>query len=264
MGFSSYPLVRREIFVPIHGKGSPTHPTAQVMKTRYLGLITSTLLAGGCTHFTQQRFKARAELDEHSRTLTTAVVDTLQSATNRDARAEFALRLAREDQRIEGLPQEPINVARMTQLNEQRIEKQFARIEKLIAREQRSEARLLELGTQQEEDRNRSRSRWAKWLSGGSLLIGGLIALGVFVPASLPILGRVLGWLAGKIPAAAGALGVVSVKAFDAVVRGIERSKPNADHFANEPAGSSLELNLSREMDASHKDLVRARKTAIR
>jgi hypothetical protein len=108
-------------------------------------------------------------------------------------------------------------------------------------------------------------------------LIGGGDALFVFCPLALPLVGRGLGWLVGKLPGLASAAGVVSVKAFDAVVRGIENAKKNSSVAPTVPvantyhaAGDSrrdkttwitqLETQLSREMDAAHKALVRARK----
>jgi hypothetical protein len=227
-------------------------------------MLTVATLTSGCTHFASKRSKARSELEEHSRALTTAVVDSLQAHTNRDPNTEFALRLAREDQRIEGLPLEPIQV---TELDEPELRERFARIERLISQARRSEERLLQMGAIQEQEKNRLRARRAKWITSGSLLVGGVVALFVFMPAALPIAGHLLGWLVGKIPSLASALGVVSVKAFDAVVRGIERSKgAGTDRFSNgtpDSAFEKLELNLSREMDSSHKNLVRSRKAAV-
>ncbi|MGZ8939563.1 MAG: hypothetical protein ACXW32_10175, partial [Limisphaerales bacterium] len=94
-----------------------------------------------------------------------------------------------------------------------------------------------------------------------------------FVPASLPLLGRMLAWCVGRFPALAGMAGVVSVKAFDAVVKAIERTK-SAQPFQNHPHQfgnlsataprlDELHWQLSREMDAAHKALVRKRKTAL-
>ena len=97
-----------------------------------------------------------------------------------------------------------------------------------------------------------------------------LVAIGIFVPASIPIVGRIFAHLVSRIPALAGFSGLVSVEAFDAIVKAIERSKENV-RVANESAplhgaGSSsgwideLHDHLSREMDASHKRLVQSRK----
>jgi hypothetical protein len=243
--------------------------------------LTLTLLAAGCTHVASKRAKIHSQLEEHSRALTTAVVDSLQlqPPEQRDHYTEFALRVAREDQRVEGLPLEPIPVEPFVRTNEinscitRRAERdlsvRFAEIEKLIAAEKRQADRLIAFGETHEEAQNRTRALWAKWIGSGSLLIGGLVALCVFVPAAIPILARILGWLVSKIPALAGAVGVVSVKAFDAIVKGIERTKSEASgvsRMTNESTDTSsdkLHLNLSREMDAAHKALVRSRKATL-
>jgi hypothetical protein len=243
--------------------------------------LTLTLAATGCTHVASKRAKIHSQLEEHSRAFTTAVVDSLQlqPPEQRDNYTEFALRVAREDQRVEGLPLDPISVEPHVRRNEtnafatlnaeRALSARFAETEKLIAAEKRQDDRLIAFGQTHEENQNRSRARWVKWIGSGSIVIGGLIALCVFVPAIIPILGRILGWLVSKLPALAGAVGVVSVKAFDAVVKGVERTK-------TEPSGNSrltndssdtwsdnLHLNLSREMDAAHKTLVRTRKAAL-
>ena len=243
------------------------------------------LCASGCTHFAAARVKSHAALEEHSRALTTAVVDALQlqPPEQRDSYTGFALRVAREDQRVEGLPLAPIGVEPFVEVNptnllpkikaERALTVRFAEIEKLLAAEKRATDRLLDFGATHEQLQNASRLRWTRWLGGSSLLLGGLIALCVLFPASIPILGRILGWIVSKIPSLAGALGVVSVKAFDAVVRGIERTKTESGGstlLPNQPVttraedwSDQLHLNLSREMDAAHKALVRTRKAAL-
>jgi len=107
--------------------------------------LTLTFLATGCTHVASKRAKTHSQLDEHSRALTTAVVDSLQlqPREQRDNYTEFALRVAREDQRIEGLPLNPIAVEPFVQANatnslatlqaERALSVRFAEIEKLIA-----------------------------------------------------------------------------------------------------------------------------------
>src|SRR5947209_6162439 len=104
--------------------------------------LTTFVLTTGCTHFAAKRAHARAQLEEHSRALTTAVVDTLQlqPPENRDPYTDFALRVAREDQRIEGLPLDPIPVEPFLQTNptnalpklraERALTKRFTEIEK--------------------------------------------------------------------------------------------------------------------------------------
>jgi hypothetical protein len=149
------------------------------------------------------------------------------------------------------------------------------RIRAALEKRDRLAARLIQDGaTWQNEQRARA-IRWTKWIGGGSIAIGAIVALCVFFPVCIPILGRALAWIVGKIPSLASALGVVSVKAFDAVVRGIEgsrRSEPATERlhndrapadFASVTATKTLETHLAREMDAAHKALVRERKAAL-
>jgi hypothetical protein len=261
-------------------------------------VLAAGLLAGlGCTHLAKSRSKAKHQLEEQSRALTTAVVDTLQlePPQERNSHGALALQLAREDQRIQGLPELPIQVepllgifpsntppvvAERTQKKASAgLEKRFGEIEKVLRREHASEERLEEFGKAYEAEKNNQRLRWFKLFGSGSLLIAVAVAICVFFPAAIPILGRILAWLVGKIPALAGAAGVVSVKAFDAVVKALERTKtekaseaPSQAPLANQrfpdlsATGNLLEtlhLNLSREMDAEHKALVRTRKGAL-
>ena len=133
--------------------------------------------------------------------------------------------------------------------------------------------------------RNQRITRWTKFGVWGTTLIGGAVALFVFCPIALPICGRLLAWLVGKIPSLASAFGVVSVKAFDSVLRGIEKAKEAKNNPGNSPVAPTVPVantfstgdsrrgqenwihqlhnHLSREMDAAHKALVRARKTKL-
>jgi hypothetical protein len=169
----------------------------------------------------------------------------------------------------------------------------------LISKRAVIEAKLIDRGILAEAARNRRITRWTKFGAWGTTLIGGAVALFVFCPIALPICGRLLAWLVGKVPALASALGVVSVKAFDAVLRGIEKAKKqHAEQELGDPGTATLQPgaprispvaptvpvanillksgdsrrgqetwidqlhnHLSREMDAAHKALVRARKT---
>jgi hypothetical protein len=122
------------------------------------------------------------------------------------------------------------------------------------------EGKLQEMGAKYEAERNRSivRRFW-RWLV-SSIGIGGIIVLCVFCPAVIPIFGRLLGWLVSKVPQLAGALGVVSTKAYDAIVRGVENAK---QEWHRSDAETVLHSNLSSAMDESHKKLVRVRKVAV-
>lgn len=122
------------------------------------------------------------------------------------------------------------------------------------------QAKLLEMGAKYEAEHNKSivRRFWG-WLI-STLGIGGIIALCVFCPAVIPIFARLIGWVVSKVPALAGAVGVVSTKAYDSVVRGIENAKKE---WGRSDAETVLHNNLSKEMDDSHKNLVRARRAAV-
>lgn len=276
-----------------------------------MGLVLL-MLGCGCTRFGAQRVKGRGELEDHSRALTTAVVDTLdlQPAERRDEFTGLALKLAKKDQRVEGLPLSVAPVEGILGVSPNvsdevasakkvkaaaDLERRFTRIETLLAKERRAEERLVSLGAEVDAERNAERMRWWKWGGSSALLLAGLAALCVFFPAAIPLVGRVLGLLVTHMPGMAGATGVVSVKAFDAVVRAVERSKQRrrmtkkktgkggvslgnqaglaiATDVASGTANASddenwiaeLHRNLSSEMDAAHKRLVRERKSALR
>src|SRR5687768_16173923 len=77
--------------------------------------LAALIFASGCTHVTKNHQRQNARLAEHSRALTTAVVDTLhlQPHEQRDEFTSIALELAQHDQRIEGIPLDPISVAHL-------------------------------------------------------------------------------------------------------------------------------------------------------
>jgi hypothetical protein len=290
------------------------------MKTKYVLLCVAAGLLCGCTHLQQREMKLSRQLAEESKALTTGVVDVLelQPAEERDRFTETALTFARQDQRIEGLPLKPFDARALLEVKEEgsrmiastnglgesesfaqkrsgtpwkywqqgplslpvEVRKRFAYQDQLRAKEFMVKEKLMDFGVAHEEERNERIKAWTKWLGGGSLLVGGLVALCIFFPMAIPIVGRILGWLVGKIPGVAGAVGVVSTKAFDAVVAAIEKTKGDLaegsdSRMGNEMGGreaagetarsmmSELHLNLSRVMDAEHKALVRKRKGAL-
>ena len=263
------------------------------MKTRFnshsRGLVLSSgalilMFLSGCAQLARKYSVLESELAEHSRAFTAGVVDTLQlqPEARRDEFTGLALTLAREDQRVEGAAARPLAVEALLGIGETnenaRIEKQtaaardlrsrFERVQTLLEREKDAEAKLRELGEVFDAQRSEKRAQWWKWGASASAGVAGLIASILFFPAATPIAGRVLGALVNRMPALAGPAGVVSVDAFDAVVKAIERSKENVP-LENEvtKTGSwfeDLAANLSRELDASHKRLVSARKKSIR
>ena len=218
----------------------------------------------------------------------------LQPPHTRDVYSATALKLARQDQRIEGLPLQPLDAPVLTSSPEvpatkeawANLRAQFRHQDRLIAEHRKVSAKLEEMGAAHETERNNRILSWTKWVSGSLLSVGGLIALFVFFPFALPLAGRFLAWIVAKLPSLAGALGVVGTQAFDSVVRGIERARESAsggEFLNNQSSGvapavsiaegtsrrhsvaseSPLALSLSRSMDAHHKALVRSRKHAL-
>jgi len=241
---------------PLGGFGEPakagTTYISPLANTAIL-LLTIAALASGCTYLAPKRARINQRLAEESRALTTAVVETLdaQPATNRDTYTQTALLFAKQNQRLEGLPEKPFDVAslliglslsnsvpsaplwlssaqpdaaRISEAREE-VRERFAAQNALVATRAKLDQKLQDLGAQAEQTRNARITRWTKFSLWTTTLIGGLIALFVFCPVALPIVGRLLAWLVGKIPSLASALGVVSVKAYDAIIRGIEKAK---------------------------------------
>lgn len=260
-------------------------------QTLFITAFTVALVGfgSGCTHVAKTRNKTSAQLEEHSRALTSGIVEVLhlQPTERRDEFTNVALELAREDQRFEGLPVEPIAVGALvgivdTNLSSaeaivqradarQEVAHRIAEARALLAKNRSAEDRLHAFGEQFERTRNEQRLRWFKRGTVVTFVLGGFIALAFFVPASVPILGRILAFGVGRFPALAGTAGVVSVKAFDAVVKAIERTRHTPtppSQFGNqitaEPELPDLQFHLSIEMDAAHKALVRKRKAALK
>lgn len=268
-------------------------------------LVGVSIAATGCTHFAAKRNKVNEALAEESRALTTAVVDSLQTqpASERDAYTVTALAFAKQNQLVEGLPSKPFDVPALlagmgltnnlpplsgppaVEAAREEVVERFEKQNKLVAKRTEVETALIDRGVQFEAARNQRITRWTKFGVWGTTLIGGAVGLFVLCPIALPICGRLLAWIVGKIPSLASAFGVVSVKAFDAVLRGIEKAKepktnspaaptvPVANTLLNTSGDSrrgqttswieQLHNHLSREMDAAHKALVRARKTQL-
>lgn len=241
-------------------------------------LVPVLLFAQGCTHVgkkmerTRVRFEKHEEvLKEESRALTTGVVDALQMAPT-SPETDLAKSLAVADQEIEGLPLKrlPVSEALSGDTNAAvMIDERVKAIEALrienarLAEDVRAtEEKLVRMGVQFEAERNARLKFWTKWLSAGTLAIGGCVALFVFCPVALPIVGRLLGWAVGKVPALAGAVGVVGKDAFDAVVRGVGNARDAMKKSGAAELGM-LDTHLRIETDAAHKELIEARRVAV-
>jgi uncharacterized membrane protein (DUF106 family) len=82
----------------------------------------------------------------------------------------------------------------------------------------------------QEAEKAKAMSAWHRlWAwSIVTLGMGGTVALCVFFPAIIPILGQLLGWIVGMVPQLANWLGVVSVKAYQRSVSAYQEAKRKA------------------------------------
>lgn len=189
------------------------------------------LLSSGCANIQRKHARLQkvaqtnnAAIVEESRVLTTAVVDVLTQSN-----APLALKLARQDQQLEGLPVRRMEVLPLLAGDTKALaalEQRFTTQEKLLADQQvietkraAEQTKLVTLGKEQEAAKAKSFLR--RLIAGFG--ITGLIALCIFVPPAIPILTQLASWAVSKIPALSGFLGVVSRKTFDAVVSGVGR-----------------------------------------
>jgi hypothetical protein len=239
-------------------------------------LFCCLLIFTGCTF--QAQSKARTDkkwewnaeqIAEQSRTLTTGIVDALSIAPTNPP-TNLALEMARKDQQLEGIPRERIDVQALLEGNKEAQRKldaiyaaQATLLDEramLAANLKETEARLIEMGQKYEAERNTSITKriWRWGLS--TLGVGGLIALCIFCPAILPVIGNLFGFIVGKLPWLAGAFGVVSKKAFDGVVKGVENFRHS---MKDSTAKEALDNELLKATDEAHRAVVRARKNAL-
>jgi hypothetical protein len=248
----------------------------------FAGCILFLACGSGCTYRARSLAVAAGKSDERAREVVSAA--QLANRAGRDAlstsntpRAMLAYDLSAQflgrGQALLGLPLEDqtARVAALLSENESLRQEATEAEQKRLEQEQvwrtqkaAYEAKLLEYGTKYEAERNRSvvRRFWG-WLV-STLGIGGIIALCVFCPAAIPLIMRLVGWAASKIPSLASAVGVVSKKAFDQVVVGVESAKKSFRENGNPAAAEILDTELSCSMDQDHKNLVRGRKDALR
>lgn len=241
-----------------------------------LSLIISVLLITGCTFHrgSLKRSDAKAaanaaSLVEESRALTTGALDALGHAPTNPP-TTLAKNLLQRDQQIEGLPVKRIDVDGILAGHSEALAdltNRLAGIDALLQDRVRIQTensqlrdKLVEMGKLYEEERNKTvlKRVFAYLGVGGS--IAAIIALFVFFPPALAIAGHLIGWIVSKLPGLASWVGVVSVKAFDQVVSGVEKAKAAIGRESTE----KLEAQLGREMDKPYKAVVRIRKAALK
>lgn len=243
-----------------------------IMKALAIGLFLC--LCTGCTFAEKARkalsFRANANataIAEESRALTTAVVDSLQIApTNKPT--DLALKLAKKDQQIEGMPQKRIDVPAILADDKwaiagltARLKAQDALIVEKAALESKlreTESRLIEMGKLYEAERNKNIVKRVWHWALGTFGIAGAIAFFIFCPAiALPLATQLARGIVALFPKLYGFFGVVGKGAFDAVYDTVESVKEKL----KDDDKNNLHFELSRRMDGSHKRLVRARRS---
>jgi hypothetical protein len=224
------------------------------------------------------------KLAEESRALTTGALDALAYApTNKPT--DLAKKFLQIDQQIEGVPAVRIDVAGILATNKAAIEALEKRIEiqqewieeraELRIQLDQANEKLLELGKLYEQER--AKSTWKRiwsWTM-GTFGIGGLIAIVIFFPAALPIIGAAASFIVSKIPAVVNLLGLVGKSAFDAAVKGVGNARkklkltsetnPNKSYTAKEVLSLlDNELKEATEVgDANFKRLIESRRKML-
>lgn len=178
--------------------------------------------------------KIEEKLVEESKALTTGALDALSFApTNKPT--DLAKKFLQRDQQIEGVPVERIDVVGILATNKASIDALDRRLEmqqqwlqdrvKIEIELDKANDRLIELGRLYEEEKAKSMWRriWAWTMS--TFGVGGLVALVVFCPAVLPVIGGLASFLISRIPALTNLLGLVGKSAFDATVKGVGNAR---------------------------------------
>ncbi len=248
-------------------------------KQIFSGVILAFLLSG-CTFSRGHLAKAqaavsgnRARVDEEVRMLATGVVDTLAKAPTNEFVA-LAGKLAKSEQLLVGVPASRLDVDAILAGEKYAREALLARLklqEGLLSERARletnlkaREAVLIEKGGQFEAEQNKNHARtfW-RWLV-STFGIGGLIALCVFCPAAIPLLAQFFGWVVSKIPSLAGGFGIVSRKAFDAVVAGVAEVRSKLKAKGDSGTLEMINAELAKSTDQEHRELNAQRRAVMK
>jgi len=189
------------------------------------------IILAGCTSHTEGLNRARDAERDRAQEFVAGTGDALAEADESDPAVVVASRLNRDAQSAVGgmpAPNRRIDAHGLIQ-GEARAVKDLGRREEdlgdVIAAGRVHERALVAMGSLKEAEINKS--IWKRMVASFGLLgaIGALVALGVFCPPALLLVGKValmlVSWLVGKIPALVGMIGVVGKGAFDNVVKGI-------------------------------------------
>jgi hypothetical protein len=235
----------------------------------------------GCTSHFKNLSKVASYENERVRELTQAARVANQigrdnlSKTNY-AKATVAYDLSddflRREQNIVGLPVEDQSQVVKSLLDENKKLRAAAKdlqdareLEETEWRRQREQylSALQAMGQKYEEEHNKSiiKRLFAGLGFTGTILL--IVGICILCPAAIPVFTHFAGFVVSKVPALASALGIVSKKCLDQVIRGIQKGK---DEISKNPTKNPLEVldtELSKSMDENHKILVRARKAKV-
>jgi hypothetical protein len=137
-----------------------------------------------------------------------------------------------------------------------------AQVSAILVERDRLQAQLLEMGAKYEAERNTSivRRFW-RWCIGTSGLTA-IILICVFFPAAMPVFGRIIGWVVGRLPTLAHYVGLVGVEAYKRAVTTVQEVKLAC--LASGDAGRLAEVKkIAVENCGDDSDLVKATKRAL-
>jgi len=210
---------------------------------KYIPLLLVPAIAGCVLFHPAERAQKKAlskaaasdtYMAEEAKSMTTAALDALQRAPT-NAPVNMAKAFLERDQQILGLPVQRIDVDSLLASNRvaiddlrRRFDVQQARFEERasIQRELKEvNDRLAEMGKlyEQEKAKHVWRRIW-EWAI-GTLGFGGLIAIVIFCPVVIPIIGSLFGSLVSSFPQIGHFIGLVSKPAADAVIKGIGEAR---------------------------------------
>lgn len=247
-------------------------------------LLLAAVLLAGCADKGNRATGAAKKVDsnaavlaEKSRELNKGASDALDLAPTNNPPTELAQKFLEKNQQIVGLPLVPYDVIGiLTGIKGagEKLDKRFDALAVSLADRQKLEikldaanAELQDLGRKYETQHKQNVVKRVWRWSIATFGIGGVIALMFFVPAVIPIFGRVLAWIVSMFPKVAGWAGVVGVKSFDLVVKSIQSGKKKidankGDKAAPEPTAVLGEV-LYNTTDKTTKDIIDARKEVL-
>jgi len=223
------------------------------------------------------------DLEERDRQLTTAIKDTADHAEQRGSptsEEQLVQLLAREDQRIEGLPINRLDVKQMLnniRADREAFEKSLQKYHNENTSLLSSNARLdqendaLQISLTQEKNRSLLGRLWG-WLWGFGMtgVIVAVILVVVFPTLGVPLMSYVVNLIVTTVPQLIALFGVVGKKVFDGVIIGVQQISDEISHhpddktFTKKEVQEILKKNLRDATDSAAKAVISHRKHALK